>query len=54
MTVKDLREKLYNLEDTDEVLFCDTDKCYGEGFKLEGIYTKFDKAEVVLVMNADF
>lgn len=54
MTVKELRDKLYKLEDTDEILFCDTDKCYGEGFKLEGIYTKIDTSQVVLVMIAEF
>lgn len=56
MKVEELRDLLYDrsINDSAELLFCDTDKGYGEGFKLNGIYISQAENKVILVMNAEF
>lgn len=54
MTMKELRDLTYSYADDKEILISDTDKMYGEGTSVSGIYELKEMNSLVLVGNAEF
>lgn len=53
MTVKELTDKLWQLDGETQVFISDTDKAYGEGTKIKGIYKHIDTNDIVIVCEAE-